>query len=319
MLYLGIDIAKAKFDASLLLEGRYKHKCFENTSQGFKRFMNWLSKFKNKDDYHACMEATNSYGFALATYLIEQGINVSIVNPAKVKAFAKSELSRNKTDKLDAALIARFCKEKAPRLWQTPSEQEESFQALYRRWDSLKSMKAQEQTRLSSERCEQVRSSIESHLAYLEQLILAAEAALDLILAEHDTFQHRFKLLISIPGIAKVTAYFFLAEVSFDLFDNVNQLVAFAGLNPKQNDSGTFKGKSPISKMGSARIRKALYMPAIAAKKFNPLIIPLAQRLELKNHPPLSIICASMRKLLHLAFGVIKSNQPFDPDFLQNT
>ena len=314
MCYLGIDIAKAKFDASLLQGNRYKHKCFDNNQQGFQKLISWLSP---QDDCHVCMEATGSYGFALARCLSERGFKVSIVNPAKIKGFATSELSRNKTDKLDAALIARFCKEKTPRLWLPPSEQEENFQALYRRLDSLKGMKAQELTRLSSERCEQVRSSIEAHIAYLDEQLDAIEAALDLIVFEHERLTCQAELLQSIPGVGKTTAYFLLAEINFEQFEHVNQLVAFAGLNPKKHNSGSFTGKSPISKMGSSRIRKALYFPAITATKFNPLIASLAQRLELKGHCKLSIICAAMRKLLHLAFGLIKNNSPFDPNFLQ--
>lgn len=316
MVYLGIDIAKAKFDVSLLKGHRYQKNCFENNLQGFQKLISWLSPLS---DCHVCMEATGSYGFALARYLTEQGLKVSMVNPAKVKGFAKSELSRNKTDKLDAALIARFCKEKTPRLWQPPSEQEENFQALYRRHESLKGIKVQELNRLSSERCEQVTTSIEAHIAYLDEQLDAIQAALDLMVLEHEGLKHKAKLLQSIPGIGKTTAYFLLAEVAFELFDHVNQVVAFAGLNPRKYDSGSFKGKSPISKVGSSRIRKALYFPAITAAKFNPLILTLAGRLEQRGHCRLSIICAAMRKLLHLAFGVIKNNTPFDPHFLLRT
>lgn len=316
MVYLGIDIAKAKFDVSLLQNHRYKHQCFDNHQQGFEKLMSWPPPIL--EDSHACME-TGSYGFALARYLCEQGLKVSIVNPAKVKGFASSELSRNKTDKLDAALIARFCKDKAPRLWQPPSEQEENFQALYRRHDSLNGIKTQELNRLSSERSEQVRSSIEAHIAYLDEQLEALKGALDLLVLEHEGLKRQAELLQSIPGVGKTTAYFLLSEVNFALFEHVNQRVAFAGLNPKQHDSGSLRGKSPISKVGSSRIRKALYFPAVTASKVNPLIAPLSQRLEQKGHARLSIICAAMRKLLHLAFGVIKNDTPFDPNYLQKT
>ena len=201
MVYLGIDIAKAKFDASLLQKNRYKHKCFDNNAKGFQKLISWLSPLS---DGHVCMEATGSYGFALARHLSGQGLKVSIVNPARVKAFAKRELSRNKTDKLDAALI-RFCKEKTPRLWQAPSEQEETFQALYRRHDSLKRVKAQELNRLSGEHCEQVAASIEAHIAYLDEQLEAIEAALDLLVLEQ-RLKRQAELLQSIPGVGKTTA-----------------------------------------------------------------------------------------------------------------
>lgn len=319
MIYIGIDIAKAKFDSCILIEERYKHKTFDNKTSGFKALLKWLETFGTTDEFHICMEATGNYSFPLAKYLFAKEVNVSIVNPAQIKSFANSELSRNKTDKLDAALIMRFCKERNPRLWSAPSLEEERFKALYRRWDSLKTLKAQEQTRLSASLCEDVCSSIQSLIAYLDEQLEAIEAALDIIVLEHSDLKHRYELLTSIPGIAKTTAYFFLAEIDFDSFSSVSQLVAFAGLNPKHNESGTFKGRASISKVGSSRIRKALYFPAIAAKQWNPLISPLALRLESKGHTQLSIICASMRKLLHLAFGVVKSQSPFDPNYLFRT
>ena len=107
-----------------------------------------------------------------------------------------------------------------------------------------------------------------------------------------------------------------LAEVDFEVFDSAPQLVAFAGLNPKQQSSGKLKGRTTISKMGSSRLRKTLFMPALAAKRSNPLIRPLAQRLKNEGHGHFFIACAAMRKLLHLAFGVIKSRKPFDPHYL---
>jgi transposase len=95
--------------------------------------------------------------------------------------------------------------------------------------------------------------------------------------------------------------------------------VTFAGLKPKTYSSGKFQGKTKISKVGSARLRKALYFPAISASQHNPLVQSLVQRLEQENKCQLFILCAVMPKLLHLAFGVLKSRKPFDPDFLNET
>jgi len=316
MIYVGIDIAKAKFDSSVLIAEKYKHKSFDNKSGGFKAFLKWLTSFGSTKEFHVCMEATGKFSIPLAKYLCSKAIKVSIVNPLQIKSFARSELSRNKTDKLDAALIARFCKEKHPRLWSPPHELEEKFKSLYRRWDTVKQLRAQEQTRLTGELCQDVRLSIQSMIAMFDEQLEALEAALDILVKSHPPFKHRYKLLLSISGIGKTTAYLLLAEVDFDLFQTVNQLVAFAGLNPRHNESGIFKGKSPISKIGSSRIRRGLYFPAVSAMTWNPFIKPLASRLQSKGHCQLSIICASMRKLLHLAFGVIKSDSPFDPNYL---
>lgn len=319
MIVVGIDIAKAKFDAVLRQEKpsdkKAKHKVFDNNDAGFQTFQDWLAAYA-KEQLHVCMEATNSYGFALAYFLTGQGYKVSIVNPKQIKAFSESDLKRNKTDKLDAEIIAEFCYQKSPRLWQPVSEKRQEFQALYRRWDTLKNIAAQEKNRLESERNAQVRSSIEAHLAYLEDQLEAVEAALDVHVQADPGLSQHHDLLASIPGIGKVTSYCLLAEVPFEVFTHVNDLVAFAGLNPKVHTSGTFQGRTKVSKVGSSRLRKALYFPAISATRHNPLVQPLVQRLEQENRCQLFILCAVMRKLLHFAFGVIKSKQPFDPHFL---
>jgi len=119
---LGIDISKAKFDAALLIGERSRHAAFSNTEAGFEPLLAWLAKHRPDPDtpLHACMEATGNWGLDLAAFLHGRGVPASIVNPARIKAFGESELSRNKTDKLDAALIARFCRAYVPPAW-TPS------------------------------------------------------------------------------------------------------------------------------------------------------------------------------------------------------
>lgn len=322
MIAVGIDIAKAKFDAMIYQEDlvgkrakKNRHKIFDNCQEGFEALTRWLVAYP-KEDLHVCMEATNTYGFALAYFMVAQHYKVSIVNPKQIKAFAESDLKRNKTDKLDADIIAEFCTQKSPRLWQPASDKMQEFQALYRRWETLKDIATQEKNRLDSERNLHVCASIEAHLAYLNQQGEAVEAALATHLQTDAVLQQRYQLLQSIPGIGKVTSYCLLAEVPFEVFSHVNELVAFAGLNPKVHTSGSFQGRTKISKVGSARLRKALYFPAIVAAQHNPLVHPLVQRLEQAGKCQLFIICAVMPKLLHLAFGIIKSNKPFDPNFL---
>ena len=105
---LGVDIAKKKFDAALLINGKLKHKVFTNDQEGFEMLLSWLHQ-KNVDRVHVCLEASSTYGDELATHMYDAGHTVSIVNPARIKGFARSELLRTKNDKVDAGLIARFC------------------------------------------------------------------------------------------------------------------------------------------------------------------------------------------------------------------
>ena len=246
MIAVGIAMVKAKFDVVLWQEGttgatpkKVKHKLFENNEAGFQALQRCLAG-QVKNDLHLCMEATNTYGFALAYFMVAQGYKVSIVNPKQIKAFADSDLKRNKTDKLDATTIAEFCVQKSPRLWQPATEKMQEFQALYRRWETLKDMAAREKNRLDSERNVQVRTSIEAHLSYLEQQCEALEAALATHVQADPVLQQRYHLLESIPGIGKVTSYCLLAEVPFEVFQHVNELTAFAGLTPKVHTSGNF-------------------------------------------------------------------------------
>jgi transposase len=315
MTYVGIDVSKAKLDVAVKTTDKPRHIRVENTEKGFTKLIGWLAKYPT-NELHVCLEATSTYGVACAMVLSKHGMKVSVVNPALVKAFAESELRRNKTDKLDASLIADFCAEKSPRGWTPPSETEQRFTSLYRRWETLKDIKAQELNRLESERCEDARVSITSHINYLDEQLTAVEAALDGLVEQSSQLQQELTLLNSIPGVGKATAYLLMAEVDFQVFTSANQLVAFAGLNPKHNQSGNHKGKVTLSRKGSSRLRKGLYFPAITARQHNPLIRPLCLRLEQEGKCALVIVCAAMRKLLHLAFGVIKTNTPFDSHYL---
>ena len=146
---LGIDIAKQKFDVALLLDGKTKHKSCKNSAEGFETLMLWLEK-QGIQKVHACLEATGNYGEDLAIYLHEAGHTVSIVNPARIKGFAQSELIRTKTDKIDAGIIARFCLAMKPEPWIPPSPEIRSLRALVRRVDSLIDMRSQEKNRIST-------------------------------------------------------------------------------------------------------------------------------------------------------------------------
>ena len=128
--YCGIDIAKNKFDCAIKLEnGKYKDKVFKNDVSGFVSFISWITE-QNLSPLHVCMEATGIYWEALAEYLINRGVTVSVVNPAQIKAFSMSLLVRSKTDRGDARVISDFCFERQPAVWQAPSVEEQELRAL---------------------------------------------------------------------------------------------------------------------------------------------------------------------------------------------
>ena len=312
---LGIDIAKRKIEVALLVTDKVKSKSFQNSPEGFEALAFWLRKW-GVEQVQACLEATGNYGEDLAIFLHEAGHRVSIVNPARIKGFAQSELIRTKTDKMDAGIIARFCLAMKPEPWVPPSPQIRSLRALVRRADSLIDMLTQEKNRLDTAH-ESVLPLIQEHLDYLgkENEKLRDQIA-DLIDRNPD-LKRKKDLLASIPGIGQATIATFLAELDdLERFKNVRELVAFIGLAPKETQSGSsVKGKPRLGKTGHARLRKALYMPALVSIRYNPLMINFYQRLKEKGKNGKVIVCAVMRKLVHIIFGVLKSGKKYDPNY----
>ena len=318
---IGIDISKLKFDLCLLRDnGKLKHKVFPNTAPGFLQLSTWLKQQK-VERAHLCMEATGTYGEALATYLCDAGHVVSVVNPAMIKAYAQSQLSRTKTDKVDATLIARFCQERKPPAWSPLPREVRDLQALVRRLDSLLEMRQMEANRLEVAATTAVTESLCEHLAFLDGEITRTEKLIRSHIDNHPRLREQRDLLASIPGIGDTTAAKFLGEVmDVRLYRSARQLAAFTGLAPRLHESGSsVRRKARLSKTGAPRLRKALYFPAIVAIKHNPQIRALGMRMKGRGKCPMEIIGAAMRKLLHIAYGVLKSGRPFDPSIVKTT
>jgi transposase len=317
--YLGVDVSKEYLDAVLLREGQDAETAqFANTRAGFNRLRHFLKK-RQVVPLHSCLEATGSYGDALALFLHEAGYRVSVVNPARIKAYADSRLSRNKTDASDAALIADFCRTQQPDAWTPPPPEQRELQALVRHWENLSAMRQQEvNRRQAGTSSTAVLQTLDAHIAFLDQQLADLQQQIQDHIDRHPHLRQQRDLLTSIPGIGDITASKLLAEIrEITAFDSAPQLAAFAGLTPRQHTSGSsVRGKPRLSKRGSARLRSALYFPAIVAQRHNPILRAFAQRLLAAGKPKLAVIAAVMRKLLHLVYGILTSGQPFDPDYL---
>jgi len=318
---LGIDIAKLKFNVCLInTSGKLKHKVFGNTADGFQQLAAWLIK-QGAQRTHACMEATGAYGEALALHLHTAGHTVSVVNPAAIKAFAGSRLSRTKTDKVDAELIARFCVALQPLAWTPPAPEVRQLQALVRRLEALVEMRTAESNRLEAIiSVDVVKTSVEEHVAYLDQQIEQTQALIRTHINHHPRLKQQSALLDSLPGIGETTAALLLAEiVDVTQFASARQVAAYAGLVPRERRSGSsVRGRTRLSKIGNARLRKALYFPAITALRCSPFFKAWAEGLRGRGKCKMSVIGAAMRKLIHLAYGVLKTGKPFDPEWMQN-
>jgi len=316
----GIDISKKDFYVSLLTESRVtKPKKFTNNTQGFESLHKWL-KQQSVVELHACMEATSIYGEALAEFLYGLGFQVSIVNPARIKGFATSELLRTKTDSVDAALIARFCAAMKPSLWTPTAPEVKELQALLRRLESVTEMMTNEQNRLETA-TPTVAALTQEHLDYLQQQQQLIKKLISDHFDQHPHLKQQRELLTSIPGIGDLTASILLGEIGdVSDYDNARQLAAYAGLTPSERTSGTsVKGKTRLSCTENVRLRKALYMPAVVAMRYNPLLKAMSERLLGRGKVKMQVISALMRKLVHLAFGILKSQKPFDPNYAITT
>lgn len=314
---LGIDVSKEKHDMILIIDGKKYHKEISNDGKGFSYLKRWLGSHQ-APHVHACLEATGQYGEAIAEYLYEQGHLVSVVNPARIKRYGESKLHRNKTDKADADLIAEFCLKEKPGKWEPLSPEKKHLRALTRRIQALKANLHQEKNRKKSgEKDTWVLEDLEMHIKFLKERIEAINKEIHDLIKETPELESQHNLLTSIPGIGHLTAITLLAEISnFSAFENASQLAAYAGLNPQGHRSGSsvFK-KTQISKQGRVELRRCLYMPAIVALSCNPIIQSLDERMMKTNHHKMEIVIAAMRKLFHLAYGVIKTQIPFDPEY----
>ena len=318
---LGIDIAKLKFNVCLIQPtGKLKHKLFANTATGFEQLSDWLSR-QGVESVHACLEATGTYGEALSLFLHEAGHRVSVINPAATKAFAGSQLSRTKTDRVDAELIARFCLAQAPPAWTPLPAEVRELQALVRRLESLTEMRVMEENRLSSGiTVEVVRESVEELLDHLNTQIKRTEELIRQHINQHPTLKQQSELLDSIPGIAETTAALLLSEITdIQQYRSARQVAAYAGLVPRERQSGTsIRGLTRLSKIGNARLRRALYFPAITALRCSAFFQTWAEGLRQRGKCKMSVICAVMRKLVHLAYGVLKNGKPFNPEWAKS-
>lgn len=312
--FVGVDVAKDKFDVSLEIGKTIHQDCFANNQKGYRAFHRWLNKHTQQP--WVCMEATGHYSELIADYLCSIKVRVSVVNPLQIKSFSRARLSRNKTDQLDARVIAIFCEKMQPREFTPRSDAHKELKELCNLLDTLKAQHVQLSNQLHSVQSESAKRAIRKLLKSLETDIKRVEKLIATIVESNQTIKENVSLITSIDGIGKLTAYKILSQVAdMNCFASAKQFAAFIGISPKQNQSGKFAGKTTISRLGNSRLRKSFYMAALVAKRFNKRLLPFVARLQANGKAPKAIICAVMRKLAHIVFGVLKNKRPFDVKF----
>lgn len=316
---LGIDVSRNRFNAALLKGGKYKHKVFPNNRDGFVRLSDWLVALGVKE-LHACMESTGVYWEELAGYLYDQGFGVSVVNPARIKGFAQSELARSKTDKADASLIARFCAAMGPSPWTPDPKEIRELRSLVRRIDALVNMRQQERNRLGVSD-EILKKSIHRHILFMSKEIEELKEEINTHIDRNPELRDKRKLLESIPAVGEATIHIILSHfASIEKFKNAKSLTSFLGIAPRHYQSGSsINRRARMSKVGRSSLRKAFYMPAVVALRYNPVIADLKIKLSNAGKHNMLIIGAAMRKLVHIIYGVLKNKIPFDPGYARKS
>lgn len=260
--------------------GTVQNRHFENNIAGFNACLTWVKPVNTSALF--CMEATGIYGLSLAKYLVQQQQKIIVANPIQTHAFANMEMSRNKTDKADAQSIARYCQHldshgKAAKSLYIPKEADfERLQFLMTRLDQLNKMRTQENNRLDVSLDKVARSSIAAMCSFIDKQLLTIQKTIAKIVQHNEALKSHVQLLTSIPGLGDKTAWSILAYIGdISLFENAKQISSYAGLNPRIEQSGSSVNRSRLSKMGCARLRKSLYMPALVAVRYNPLMMDL--------------------------------------------
>jgi transposase len=313
---VGIDVAKAKLAVVLLTaSGKAFHKSCPNTPAGHAELVRWLAR-QGDAPVRVGLEATGGYQEAVALVLHDAGHVVSVLNPSSVEAYARSQLRRAKTDPTDAAVIADYMRTQTPVRWIPAPPEARQLQALVRRLDALLEMRTQESNRLELAAAI-VRPSIEGTVSHLNAEIVAIKQQIATHIDQFPRLRTQRDLIVSIPGIGDTTAAIVLGELlDITRFDSARELAAFSGLVPHVRQSGTsLRGRGALSRLGAARLRKALYFPALTAIRHNRPLHRFAARLRAAGKPKMVIVAAVMRKLMHQIYGVLHSGCRFDPTY----
>jgi transposase len=324
MFFIGIDVSKSKLDCCLLLEvgsSKRKAKSVANSKIGVADLVVWLAKQAIvPGDLHAILEGTGVYHEVAALALHDAGVTVSIVNPAQVKDFGRGLAVRTKTDAVDSFVLARYGALLTPRAWTPPAPEARALQALLSRREAIALDLQRERNRLekadATETPPLIRQSLLDSIDFLTQQLDKLQQEINDHIDRHPGLKRDLDLLQSIPAVGPQVGTQLLAILHQHTFQSAEQLAAYLGLVPVERQSGSsILGRARLSKAGPPRVRAVLYMAAIVAVRYNPHVKSLYERLLARGKSKMAALGAAMRKLIHLCFGVIKTQTPYQPNY----
>lgn len=309
---LGIDVAKLTLDLCLLHEARTLHQRFANTTEGHAQLLAWLSA-QGVAEAVVALEATGAYSLAVAAACQQAGHRVAVLNPRRVLDFARSLGRRNKTDRADAQIIARFAATQPLELWQPLPPAQALLRELLRRQTDLEVQLQAEACRLeSAPAAPALRQSLRRAQRWLFAELARLEKALAAHLAASPALAADITRLEAIPGIGQKTARLLAAEIPRH-FKNARAVAAWLGVVPRQCQSGTSVRKSSRIGHAAPALRPKLYFPALTALRYDPRSKAFAERLSAAGKTPMQILFAVMHKLVRTAFALLKSKADYNP------
>lgn len=322
MAVIGIDVSKQKLDCAWLRDvatGKVKTRVFGNRRQDFPRLLEWLEQQTGEplDQLHVVMEATGIYHETLAYWLHAAGIQVYVLSPAQVRDYSRSLGVRGKTDKKDSVMLARYGATQRPEAWQPEPEEVRKLKALAARLDALDKDIQRERNRREKAEFAMATDILRS----IDDILLALTRERDRLQQEIDDHLDQYPglkqdraLLQSIPGVGPAVSLRLLAMLRSRVFTSARQAAAFAGLVPVSWESGSsVRGRPRLSKAGNPKLRQSLYMAAVVGLRRNPDISALYQRLTGNGKSKMAALGAAMRKLIHIAYGILKTQTEYRP------
>jgi transposase len=304
--YVGIDVSKAWLDIAVEPQERLWR--MENSPVAIAKLVKQLVEL------HPTMivvEATGGYEAKLVEALCAAGLPVARVNPSRVRKFALGMNWLAKTDKIDARLLARFADKANPRLTQLPNEQEKRLAALVKRRKQVLDMLVAEQNRLENADPDVLQYILGSQTMLQDQLD-ELDRAIQSHIDQTPDLKKKQDLLTTVPGVGNVTASTLTAQLPELGACDRKQIAALVGIAPFPHDSGRKRGKRFI-KGGRPSVRSVLYMAALSASRFNPVIRAFYNRLILSGKEFKVALVACMRKLLTILNAIIRNQQPWKP------
>lgn len=320
--FIGIDVAKKKFDVAYLKDKErqmVKTKVLDNKPTGFNQLLDWIKKNVSNDfsTIHITLEPTGVYHEALAYFLHDNGFVVNLINPARLPKFAEYKGFVHKNDRGDCKLLALLGAENPHEYWQPEPLSIRQLKAKLSRLEALKSDLLRENNRLEQAESGNLPDEVLQSIHHIRKALQDSIKALSQDIDDHINGNPELKkdkaLLKSIPGVGDVIAKQMLVVYHSKHFQKAADMAAFLGLIPKERTSGTMKGKIMLSKRGSPQIRALLFLPAVAAKSYNPDIKAHYERLLAKGKTKMQAIGAAMRRLVHICFGVLKNKSVYQP------